>query len=53
MRHYLRPSTVWAFASGLTLGSLAIAAAATFATAADEQLPACATVRIVSAEVAP
>ena len=43
MRSYLRPATVWAFAAGLTIGSLGIAAAATFGTAGADYLPACQT----------
>ena len=42
----IRPSTLWSFALGLTVGSLGIAAAATFGTAGAEQLPACATLHI-------
>lgn len=34
---------MWAFAAGLMVGSLAIAAAATFGTQEAEQLPACET----------
>lgn len=44
----MRPATVWAFAAGLTIGSLGIAAAATFSTGAAEHLPACQTPAIVS-----
>jgi len=46
MKHYLRPSTIWSFAAGLTIGSLGIAAAATFGTSAADQLPACASLHI-------
>ena len=34
---------MWAFAAGLAIGSLAIAAAATFGSAEAQQLPACET----------
>ena len=43
MRPYIRPATVWAFAAGLTIGSLGIAAAATFGTAGATHLPDCQT----------
>lgn len=37
----MRPQSWWAFTAGLTIGSLAIAAAATFGNADAQQLPAC------------
>jgi len=40
----MRPQAYWGFAAGLTVGSLAIAAAATFGSAAEQHLPACETV---------
>lgn len=39
----IRPFTIWAFAAGLAVGSIGIAAAATFGTAHSQQLPACQT----------
>lgn len=45
----MRPSTITAFAFGLTVGAIAIAAAATFTTAAGQHLPDCHT----AIEVAP
>ena len=45
----MRPQALWAFAAGLTIGSLAIAAAATFGSAEAQQLPACESVVIASA----
>jgi hypothetical protein len=44
----MRPQSWWAFAAGLSIGSLAIAAAATFGSAAEQHLPACETVKLVS-----
>ena len=43
---YLRTATVIAFAAGLALGSLLIAAAATFTGAGAEQLPPCETIQV-------
>lgn len=37
----MRPQSWWAFAAGLTVGSVAIALAATFGSAAEQHLPAC------------
>jgi hypothetical protein len=45
----MRPQPWWAFAVGLTLGSLAIAAAATFGSAEAQQLPACESITFASA----
>jgi hypothetical protein len=39
----MRPQAYWGFAAGLTVGSLAIAIAATFGSAEAQQLPACET----------
>ena len=44
----MRPQAYWGFALGLTVGSLAIAAAATFGSGAAEHLPACETPVLVS-----
>lgn len=44
MSAYLRPPTVIAFAAGITIGSLAIAAAATFGSSASVEMPSCSTV---------
>jgi hypothetical protein len=44
----VRPQSWWAFAVGLSIGSLAIALAATFGSAAQEHLPACETVKFIS-----
>lgn len=41
MSAYLRPPAVIAFAAGVTLGSLTIAAAATFGAGAAQELPSC------------
>ena len=37
----MRPQSLWAFAAGLTIGSLTIAAAAAFGSAEAQQIPAC------------
>ena len=37
----MRPSTISAFAVGLSFGIVAVVGAMTFATSADEHLPAC------------
>lgn len=42
---------MWGFAAGIMVGSLTIAAAATFATAGAQQLPACETVHVQYAAV--
>jgi hypothetical protein len=39
----MRPQAYWGFAVGLTVGSLAIAAAAAFGSAEAQHLPACET----------
>lgn len=44
----MRPQSWWAFAAGLSIGSLAIALAATFGSAAEQHLPACETVKFIS-----
>jgi hypothetical protein len=44
----MRPQSWWAFAAGLSIGSLAIAAAATFGSAAEQHLPACEVVTFAS-----
>jgi hypothetical protein len=44
----MRPQAWWAFAGGLAIGSLAIAAAATFGSAEAQQLPACETITFAS-----
>ena len=49
----IRTSTVWGFAAGLSVGSLLIAAAATFGTAHSEELPACQTPAIHYVGTAP
>lgn len=52
MTQYLRTTTVWAFAAGLTLGSLSIAAADAIGSAGAEQIPSCESV-ISHVSVAP
>jgi hypothetical protein len=44
----MRPQAYWGFAAGLTVGSLAIAIAAALGSAAQQHLPACETVKLVS-----
>ena len=44
----MRPQSWWAFAAGLSIGALTIAAAATFGSGAAEYLPACETPVYVS-----
>ena len=44
----MRPSTVWGFAAGLSVGSLAIATVAFFGSAEAQYLPACETPVYVS-----
>jgi len=39
----MRPSTVTGFAAGIAVGSIFIAAVATFSTTAEDQLPDCQT----------
>jgi hypothetical protein len=40
----MRPQGVWGFAAGLMVGSLLVAAAASFGSAGAQEIPACETV---------